>query len=571
MTDLARLRQLVATTAAASDADLLDRFVADRDGPAFAALVHRHGPMVLAVCRRVLRHRQDAEDAFQATFLVLARRAETIKPQSLLGNWLYGVAYRTALGARRVTAARRVREARAAALRTGEELPDDGLAAELREALDRELAALPDAYRAAVVACDLEGLHRRDAAVRLGWTEGTLSSRLARARALLTRRLARYGLVVPAAGLAAIVAPAAVAGELLEPTIRFGKLVAVGEAAVAAPVAALMEGTMKTMFLAKFKALAAAVVVGCAVSVTAVAGWRAEEGGTADPTPQEPGKVAEAPKPTAPKAEKQPRVARNADKERIAELEREREILLAELAKLHDRLAKLEAVAKEADAKRMAEEQLKAHLVIEQERLRSIAEQLRTPRTPPTPPVAPVPPAPPTPPRGNSALPPPAVKPPVTSPPAPPVPDVTLPPLALPNREGAIAPPRPEPAPKPPLAPLPPLVLPQPEPINSAQPEPVPTPNSSANQPNRTGGTQAKVKAVVRVYSVSELASDDKEGDALVKVLRAVVEPKSWGADAGVEYLPGRKVLVVRQTAEAHDQVSELLVLLRGQKTPAKK
>ena len=573
---------MVATTDTASDAELLDRFITDRDGPAFAALVRRHGPMVLAVCRRVLRHRQDAEDAFQATFLVLARRAEAVKPQSLLGNWLYGVAYRTALGARRVASARRVREARAAAMRTGELIPDDGLTAELREALDRELAALPDAYRAAVVACDLEGLQRRDAATQLGWTEGTLSSRLARARALLARRMARYGLVIPAAGLATVVAPAAVAGELLEPTIRFGKLVAVGEAAVAAPVAALMEGTMKTMFLAQFKALAASVVVGCAVAVTAVAGWRADEGGSADPTQQEPAKVAESPKRAAPKAEKEPRPAPKADKERIAELEREREILLAELAKLHARLAKLEAASREADAKRdVAIARLDALRAAEREAPRPIIEQPRTPATPttppspPTPPVAATPPASPTPPpppppapRGNIPLPPPAAKPPVANPTAPPVPDVKLPPLALPNQEGAIAAPRPEPTPKPAAGPLPPLALPnQDKTIEAGRPEPLP----AANQPNRPSGTRVKVKVDVRIYSVAELAPDDKEGEALVKVVRAVVEPKSWGADAGVEYLPGRKVLVVRQTAEAHDQVDDLLAMLRKQKTPARK
>ena len=293
MTDLARhLRRLVTTNDFESDASLLDRFIVDRDGLAFAALVSRHGPMVLAVCRRVLGHRQDAEDAFQATFLVLARRAEAVKPRSLLGNWLYGVAYRTARAARRVALARRVRETKAAAMRAGDAAPDDtGLAPELREALDRELAALPDVYRAALVACDLEELSRREAAVRLGWSEGTLSSRLARARSLLARRLCRYGLAVPAAGLASVAAPAVVASELAEPTVRLGTLVAAGEAVVAAPVAALMEGAMGTMFLTKLKTLAAVVVVGCAVAMTSVAGWRADAAGAADPP-----KAVEAPK-----------------------------------------------------------------------------------------------------------------------------------------------------------------------------------------------------------------------------------------------------------------------------------
>src|SRR5688572_15302606 len=135
MADLARcLTRFVLDGSSELDSDLLSRFVATGDADAFAAIVHRHGPMVLAVCRRVLRHRHDAEDAFQATFLVLARRAAVVKPRSALGNWLYGVAYRTALGARRMAAARRAREARAGAMRDAEHAVDGGLLPDLREA-----------------------------------------------------------------------------------------------------------------------------------------------------------------------------------------------------------------------------------------------------------------------------------------------------------------------------------------------------------------------------------------------------------------------------------------------------
>jgi RNA polymerase sigma factor (sigma-70 family) len=497
MTDLARrLRRLVTINDTESDADLLGRFVTDRDGLAFAALVSRHGPMVLAVCRRVLRHRQDAEDAFQATFLVLARRAGAVKPRSLLGNWLYGVAYRTALGARRVASARRAREARAAAMRTGEVVPDDGLAPELREALDRELSALPDVYRAAVVACELEGLTRREAAVRLGWTEGTLSSRLARARSLLAQRLSRYGLAVPVAGLGAVAGPVAVAGELAEPTVRLGMLVAAGEAVVAAPVAALMEGTMRTMVMTKFKALVAAVVVGCAVAVTAVAGWRADAAGAAD-----------SPKSTAvPKTADTPKRAANPDKERIAELERERERLLKQVADLQDRLRDVEAQAARADyAAKIAA--ANAARLAEQNRAR-------------LPGIEPTTPANPDPPPGETP----------TAPPKPP----------------ALTPNTPLPGPV------------TPKETNRYKPTPSPAlPETAA-------------KAVVRVYPVGDLAGNEKEGEALAKVLRAAVEPKSWGADAGVEYLPGRKVLVVRQTAKAHDEVAELLRMLQTQSAPGK-
>jgi RNA polymerase sigma factor (sigma-70 family) len=166
MTDARRLLALLGPPE--SDADLLDRFLAGRDAEAFAHLVRRHGPMVFAVCLRVLRHRQDAEDAFQATFLVLARKAGSVRPRSLLANWLHGVAHRTALEARRASAVRRQREHAAAAARApaaAPEVPDP----DVREVLDRELAALPEVYRAAVVACDLEGLGRREAARRLGF------------------------------------------------------------------------------------------------------------------------------------------------------------------------------------------------------------------------------------------------------------------------------------------------------------------------------------------------------------------------------------------------------------------
>src|SRR5262245_53177899 len=185
------------------DAELLARFVADRDAEAFAHLVGRHGPMVLAVCRRVLGCAHDAEDAFQATFLVLARRAAAVGRRHLLANWLYGVAYRTAREARRAAAARRAKEQRAAAMRDTTVVPD-GPEPDLHEVLDRELAALPEAYRAAVVVCDLEGLSRREAAARLGWTEGAVAGRLSRGRALLARRLAGYGLAVPAGVLGAV-------------------------------------------------------------------------------------------------------------------------------------------------------------------------------------------------------------------------------------------------------------------------------------------------------------------------------------------------------------------------------
>ena len=170
--------------AALTDADLLTAYVERRDGAAFEALVHRHGAMVWGVCRRVLAGHQDAEDAFQAVFLVLARKAASVAPRELLPNWLHAVAQSTALQARR-TQARRVAHEKRFAERPTAGPADRSPFDDLRPLLDRELGRLPDRYRVAVVLCDLEGLTRSEAARRLGWPEGTVAGRLARARAML--------------------------------------------------------------------------------------------------------------------------------------------------------------------------------------------------------------------------------------------------------------------------------------------------------------------------------------------------------------------------------------------------
>ena len=188
------LLRLAAGPDGRSDAQLLADFLRDRDTTAVAAIVRRHGPMVWGVCRRVLGH-HDAEDAFQATFLVLARRATSIRPGGLLGNWLYGVARRTAIKARALAAARRAREA------TVDDLPEPAAPepagwADLRPVLDRELERLPAKYRAPIILCDLEGMPRSEAARRLGWPEGTVNSRLSIGRRKLADRLARRGLAL---------------------------------------------------------------------------------------------------------------------------------------------------------------------------------------------------------------------------------------------------------------------------------------------------------------------------------------------------------------------------------------
>jgi RNA polymerase sigma factor (sigma-70 family) len=193
-----------------TDSDLVAAFAARRDPDAFAALVHRHGPTVLGVCRRVLGDAHDAEDAFQAVFLVLARRVGAVRPPGAVGGWLYGVAVRTASKARVAAARRRRREMIAATKQANPDREAGGGVelGELRAALDEELARLPDALRAAVVLCDLHGKTRAEAAAELRCPEGTVAARLHRARKKLGDALARRGLALPTAGLVSVLAPA---------------------------------------------------------------------------------------------------------------------------------------------------------------------------------------------------------------------------------------------------------------------------------------------------------------------------------------------------------------------------
>ena len=240
--NLARRLRHLADSADDDDGQLLDRFVADRDDAAFAALIRRHGPMVLGVCRRVVSDPHLADDAFQATCLVLARKARTVRPRTAVGNWLYGVAYRVALRARTMAGRRGRRETLVADVpdRSASEA-DSAESAELTAALDAEVARLSDPLRTAVVLCELEGRPRQDVARQLGIPEGTLSSRLAAARKLLAKRLARRGMIVPAVGLAALVAPV-VPPHLL----AFGQ-----HAEIPTRVSLLAQGVFRAMFLKK--------------------------------------------------------------------------------------------------------------------------------------------------------------------------------------------------------------------------------------------------------------------------------------------------------------------------------
>jgi RNA polymerase sigma factor (sigma-70 family) len=259
-----------------TDGQLLSRFIDRRDEAAFAALVQRHGPMVWGVCRRLLANHQDAEDAFQATFLVLVRKAATVLPREMVANWLYGVACTTAHRGKVAAAKARRRQ------RQLVEMPEPAVAepdpgADLRALLDQELARLPDHYRGVVVLCDLEGKTRTEAARQLGLPEGTVASRLARARAMLAKRLARHGPALSGGTLAAVLsrqaASACVPFSVTSSTIKAATLVAAGQAAGAGvtslKVAALTEGVLKTMLLSKLKNAAAALLMVFVVTATA--------------------------------------------------------------------------------------------------------------------------------------------------------------------------------------------------------------------------------------------------------------------------------------------------------------
>jgi RNA polymerase sigma factor (sigma-70 family) len=245
------------------DAQLLAQFLARRDGAAFAALVRRHGPMVLGVCRRVLGHPQDAEDAFQATFLVLARRAGSVRGGEALGGWLYRVALRAA---RAAGARRRSRERQVEHMPHPEVTPN-APGEDLTAVLDRELDRLPEKYRLPVVLCELEGRPRREVARQLGLPKGTLSSRLAAARKMLARRLRPYGPAASAAALGSLLAgsaSAALPGPLVVSTVK------AAAGAVPGRVAALAEGVVKAMFLAKLKVSAGVFLLAASVSAGAV-------------------------------------------------------------------------------------------------------------------------------------------------------------------------------------------------------------------------------------------------------------------------------------------------------------
>jgi RNA polymerase sigma factor (sigma-70 family) len=276
----------------AGDARLLERFARQRDEAAFAELAQRHGPLVLGVCRRVLRHEQDAEDAFQATFLVLARKAGSIRRREALGSWLYEVAYHIALRARADAVRRRRREEEAGVMaRADGSTPESP--GELQPILDEELHHLPEQDRRLLVLCYLQGKTHQEAARELGWPPGSLSRRMGHALEMLRDRLRRRGILLAAGALAAALTAEATAAPvpaaLLAPTVRAALLFATGKlagpATVSAPAARLAEGALHAMFMTKLKI---GLVLALTLAVVAGAGVLAYQTLSAAPGPIEP-------------------------------------------------------------------------------------------------------------------------------------------------------------------------------------------------------------------------------------------------------------------------------------------
>lgn len=268
----------VGTIGDLSDGQLLDRFIAARDEAAFETLIERHGAMVWGVCRRVLGRHHDAEDAFQATFLVLATKAAAVVPRTMLPNWLYGVAYQTAARARAAAAKRQQREKHVAVVPE----PEPKTPRQLDERLgllDRELQALPDKYRAPIVLCELEALTHQEAALRLDCPVGTLSARLSRGRALLAKRLGRRGAVLSASGLGLLLAQDAVAGAMrasvasstAKAATLFVRGVPLVSGAASVDAMTLAQGVINTMWLVKLKTVgtivASLVLLGAATTL----------------------------------------------------------------------------------------------------------------------------------------------------------------------------------------------------------------------------------------------------------------------------------------------------------------
>ncbi len=289
-----------------TDGQLLGEFVAQRDEAAFAALVKRHASMVFGVCRRLVGDVHVAEDAFQAVFIVLARRASSIRPREAIGNWLYGVAYRTALKARSMLARRRSREKQVVVMPHPEVLPQE-VWHDVQAVLDVELNQLPDQLRLPVVLCDLEGRPQREVARQLKLPPATLANRLATARRRLADRLRKRGIALSGGALAATItsnsAHASVPATLISQVSDYARTIAAGASvvgAVSTHAIQLSEGVMRMLFLTKLRKLTAcavaALVLACGFGAAALSAADTDE--TTAPKTQSPATAEATAKPT---------------------------------------------------------------------------------------------------------------------------------------------------------------------------------------------------------------------------------------------------------------------------------
>jgi RNA polymerase sigma factor (sigma-70 family) len=262
---LVYLRRLVGAAATdRSDADLLGRFAEERDESAFEALLRRHGPLVWSVCRRVLADEHAAEDSFQATFLVLVRKARSVSKKASIRSWLHGVALRVALRARQQEQLRRCREQETPIRRSGDASWQD-----MRPILDEEIQRLPEKYRLPVILCYLEGQTNDEAARLLNCPRGTIATRLARARERLRSRLLHRGLTLSAGTMVAILTDDAMSAAV--PSLLRAQMVkSLLLGAASGSIITLSEGVLYAMFLSKIKMTTAFVLMLAAIGSAGV-------------------------------------------------------------------------------------------------------------------------------------------------------------------------------------------------------------------------------------------------------------------------------------------------------------
>ncbi len=258
-----RTLQSLQNTGDLSDGELVRMFVAERDEIAFEALVRRHGPMVLRVCQRLLASREDAEEAFQATFLVLVRKASAIGKPDLVGPWLHGVAQRVARKAQARASLKQKRERGGDDLAEVAEASPDGANdwPDLRPVLDEELSRLPDRYRVPMILCYLEGKTNTEAAEQLGWARWTLATRLSRGRDMLRKRLTRRGLALAAAAVGVCLEREATAAQTVSAAAPVLKLSAAGSGSLGGASLATLADGVREASLGRLKVFVVAASV----------------------------------------------------------------------------------------------------------------------------------------------------------------------------------------------------------------------------------------------------------------------------------------------------------------------